>query len=92
VTGLYLLHFDPPYRHAGHYLGFAVDVDRRVAEHRAANGKASPLVKAAIAAGSVVTLARIWPGGDRKLERRLKNQHGSGRFCPICLAGEGVTS
>jgi predicted GIY-YIG superfamily endonuclease len=92
VTGLYLLHFDPPYLHAGHYLGFAEDVDRRVSEHLAANGKASPLVRAALAAGSAVSLARTWPGGDRKLERRLKNQHNTPRLCLVCRAQKEANS
>lgn len=85
MTGLYLLHFDPPYRHAGHYLGFALDVDRRVDEHLRSLASSSPLVRAAIAAGSAVSLARVWPGGDRTLERRLKRRHCHARFCPVCL-------
>lgn len=86
MTGLYLLHLEPPYQHAGHYLGFAVNIERRVRQHLRATGKASPLVRAALEAGSTVELARVWPDGDRTLERRLKNQHGHGRFCPICRA------
>lgn len=84
--GLYLLHFEPRYQHAGHYLGYAADVERRVGEHRAATQKASPLVRAALAAGAVVTLARTWPQGSRTLERRLKRQGGLSRHCPICRA------
>jgi hypothetical protein len=33
---VYLLHFDRPYRHARHYLGWAEDLDNRLAEHAAA--------------------------------------------------------
>jgi hypothetical protein len=84
VTGLYLLHFEPRLHHAGHYLGFAVDVERRVGEHLAAGAKASPLVRAAIAAGSVVELVRTWPAGDRTLERRLKREKHGPRLCPVC--------
>lgn len=86
MTGLYLLHFDPPYRHAGHYLGFALDVERRVREHLRSGPRSSPLVRAALAAGSVVTLARTWEGGDRTLERRLKRWNGHARLCPLCRA------
>ena len=86
MTGLYLLHFEPRYRHAGHYLGFADDVDRRVAQHRAAGERSSPLVRAALAAGSRVDLIRVWPNGDRGLERRLKRQGGLSRHCPACRA------
>lgn len=92
MTGLYLLHFDPPYRHAGHYLGYADDVDRRVGEHLRAIAKSSPLIRAALASGSTVTLARTWPGGDRNLERRLKNRHGLGPLCPLCRNGKEPTA
>jgi hypothetical protein len=84
VTGLYLLHFSRPYQHARHYLGFAVDVERRVGEHLAAGSKASPLVRAALAAGLAVELVRTWPGGDRTLERRLKRANHGPRLCPVC--------
>lgn len=84
TRGLYLLHFEPRYRHAGHYLGYANDVQRRVQVHMACGAKSSPLIRAALAAGSTVTLARTWPGGERTLERRLKNAGGLSRHCPIC--------
>jgi hypothetical protein len=82
--GLYLLHFDPPYKHAGHYLGYGNDVWQRMHEHRHTQSKSSPLVRAALANGSTVVLARIWRNGDRTLERRLKRQGGLSRHCPFC--------
>ncbi len=85
-AGLYLLHFEPRYRHAGHYLGYAGDTERRIAEHRRCGDRSSPLVRAAIAAGATVTVARLWPGGDRTLERRLKRGGGLSRHCPTCRA------
>ena len=84
MRGLYLLHFEPRYQHAGHYLGYSKDIDARVAEHLACNGKSSPLVKAAVEAGCEVTVARLIPGGTRTLERKLKNQGGLAVHCPIC--------
>ena len=48
---LYLLHIEPRYRHAGHYLGFTPDlrVNRRAMEHiDGVRHKASPLVLAAL--------------------------------------------
>lgn len=86
MRGLYLLHFAPRYQHAGHYLGYADDVERRVAEHLACNGRSSPLVRAAITAGCEVTLARTIAGGTRTLERRLKRSGGLSRHCPLCRA------
>lgn len=84
MRGLYLLHFEPRFKHAGHYLGYSDDVERRVAEHLACNGRSSPLVRAAIAAGCEVTIARTIAGGTRTLERRLKRQGGLSRHCPTC--------
>ena len=83
--GLYLLHLEPRYLHAGHYLGYADDIARRVREHvRGPKSKSSPLVRAAVAAGSSVTLERVWLGEGRELERRLKKQGGLSRHCPTC--------
>ena len=79
---VYLLHFDRPYHHARHYIGFATDLDRRMEEHRA--GRGARLMAVIASAGIGFVVARTWPG-DRKLERRLKNYHGP-RLCPICGA------
>ena len=68
---MYLLHFEPAYRaatvtggvkEAGHYLGScAGDAATRLAEHVA--GRGSPLVRAAVQAGSTVSVVRTWRGG-----------------------------
>jgi hypothetical protein len=81
---LYLLHFAPAYHHARHYLGWTSGpVEDRVATHLA--GRGSPLVAAAVAAGVTITLAASWPG-SRTQERRLKDWHKTGQFCPTCRA------
>jgi predicted GIY-YIG superfamily endonuclease len=80
-----LLHFDTPYRHARHYLGYAADLDVRLAQHRA--GRGARLVEVITEAGISFTLARTWEG-DRTMERRLKNRHASPRLCPLCRARE----
>src|SRR5690349_15538335 len=89
-VALYLLHLEPRYRHAGHYLGFTEepDVTRRVAEHLAGGAKASPLIKAAMQVGCRVTIARTWTGqgADRTRERRIKNTGTIPNYCPICRA------
>jgi hypothetical protein len=66
---LYLLHFNPPYRHAGHYLGFAEDVPTRVQIHRW--GLGARLTRVAVMAGCDLQLVRVLPG-DRKRERAIK--------------------
>lgn len=80
---VYVLHFDPAYRHARHYIGWARNVDARLAAHLAGSG--SPLMRAAVQAGIEVRLAATF-AGSRQLERRLKRWHKTGQFCPLCRA------
>jgi hypothetical protein len=79
---LYLLHFDPRYRHAGHYLGYTENLPKRFAMHM--RGKGSPLVKAAVKNGSIIILVRIWDE-DGNAEQEIKRVVGSRvRLCPVC--------
>ena len=82
---IYLLHFSGKVSdHAQHYLGWAIDADKRVRQHINGHAKASPLVLAAKAEGFKITLAATWPG-TRADERRLKTAgHFPERLCPIC--------
>lgn len=82
MTGLYLLHFDPAFGHAQHYLGWAKDIDDRLARHM--KGIGSNLVRHAVAAGSRVELVRTWEDATRTDEARLKKQGSRARLCPIC--------
>lgn len=78
----YLLHFDGPFGHAMHYLGFCEnDLTSRLKFHLA--GRGSKLVKAAVEAGTAIYLVRLWKGASRDDERRLKG-HSSTRYCPVC--------
>jgi len=87
MTGqVYLLHLDRPYKHARHYMGWAHDLDARLARHRSGNG--ARLIAVAAQAGIGWQLARTWPG-DRTLERRLKKRKNAPRLCPVCQAGAG---
>lgn len=81
---IYLLHFDQPYRHARHYLGFAEDLDARLERH--ASGHGARLMEVVTAAGITWRCVRTWQGG-RKLERQLKNRKEAPALCPVC-AGE----
>lgn len=78
---VYLLHFDAPLAHAQHYVGYAEDLEARIARHRKGNG--ARLVSVFAEKGIGFTVARTWPG-DRKQERRIKNLKNSPRLCPIC--------
>jgi hypothetical protein len=77
---LYLLHIEPPYKHAKHYLGYSEDLPARLRAHAAGNG--ARLIAVATAAGCEWQLARVWIG-DRRLERS-KKKCGKTRSCPIC--------
>ncbi len=94
-SGCYLLHFEPRYKHAGHYLGWAEDIGRRVYDHEMGQSGV-PLTTAAARAGVSMTLARTWPGLDRDGERKLKGFRNTGRkgglrrLCPICKAQKGA--
>jgi hypothetical protein len=80
---VYLLHLDPPYKHARHYTGHA-DPGRlraRLAAHAAGTG--ARLMQVVKDAGGSFRLARTWPGG-RARERELKDRHEAPRLCPIC--------
>lgn len=83
---VYLLHFERPLcpgRHtAQHYLGWALDLDVRLAAHRA--GRGARLTQIAVERGIGFEVVRTWPG-DRTLERKLKNRKESPRFCPLCF-------
>jgi hypothetical protein len=79
ISGVYLVHLDEPYFHARHYVGYADDIARRIETHH--KGRGSPLLAAATAAGIGWVVVQIWPGGDRRFERKLHNRHGS-RLCP----------
>ena len=83
---VYILYLEPGFRHARHYIGWALDVDARLAEQLA--GADSPLIRAAVVAGVRVELAATIPG-SRHLKRRLKRWHKTGQFCPLCRAARG---
>ena len=86
---VYLIHFDRPYRHAQHYIGYSSSgtygsgmLQRRMAAH--ANGTGARLMQVVTEAGIGWAVARIWPGADRYFERRLKRRGSAKRICPVC--------
>jgi hypothetical protein len=82
----YLLHLDPPLRHARHYLGFAEgderDLEDRLADHGGPHG--AKILAAQLAAGGTWHLTRTWPGTTRADERRIKNTAHVPHYCPDC--------
>ena len=87
VGNIYLLHFERPYLHAGHYLGWTEGpIQERIARH--VSGHGSPLVACVVRLGIKVLLSRSWFNVTRKKERSLKNIGGLRRQCPICKEQE----
>lgn len=81
IGTIYLIHFDSPYKHARHYIGWTTDLNARLAAH--ANGTGARLMEVITAAGIGWSLARTWTG-TRSRERQIKNQGGASRCCPLC--------
>lgn len=81
---VYLLHFDTPYKHARHYIGYCDDsnLEHRIEQHR--NGTGARLMQIVALAKITFTVARTWPGQNKRFERRLKKCKKPLRFCPIC--------
>ncbi|WP_205669112.1 hypothetical protein [Amycolatopsis suaedae] len=78
---VYLLHFDQPYKHARHYLGWAADLNQRLMQHQQGHG--ARLLAVIRQHGITWTLARTW-SGTRTRERQIKQQGGASRVCPHC--------
>lgn len=95
---VYLIHFDTPYPRddrspVRHYLGWSSSgptsrgmIRRRLSNH--ATGRGSALMRA-VSRVSSWSVVRVWPTGDRTLERAIKRQRNLPRYCPVCR-GERV--
>jgi predicted GIY-YIG superfamily endonuclease len=85
---VYLLHLDPPYKHARHYLGWAADLAARMADH--AEGRGARLLAVQKAAGGTWHLTRTWTDATRSYERRIKNTGHVPHYCPACQPGRSA--
>lgn len=82
---VYLIHIHPPYKHAAHYVGFTPtekSFRQRMKDHLFGNG--SRLCAAASDAGCALQIAYVWPDGDRRFERYLKDRRDYAKWCPLC--------
>lgn len=91
---VYLIHFDRPYHHARHYIGYSGSgptgrelIKQRLTHH--ATGRGNPLMYAVTQAGIGWQVVRVWWGMGRPFERLLKNRKYAPRLCPVCR-GERV--
>jgi hypothetical protein len=81
---VFLLHFDPPYRHARHRYVSALDratLDRQLAAVH--NGGGNGLLFAAKANGVAIEVVRSWDGG-RCRAQQLRKCGSAARACPTC--------
>ncbi len=87
MGSVYLIHFDKPYKHAKHYLGYVKGgreaVFKRYERHKLGIG--SVLMKVVTEAGIGSSLSRIWYDKDQAFERKLKAR-GKLDICPICIS------
>lgn len=89
---VYLLHFSRPISEAHscqHYLGWCLDINARLAMHRA--GKGARLTQVAVERGIGFEVVRTWEG-SRELERHLKNSKRGPRLCPLCRQIHGLAA
>ncbi len=88
---VYLYHFEPKYKHAGHYLGSTCFLDERLAAHE--RGAGARLMEVVVAAGVTPVLARLWKfeteAEARALEKTFKHRHNSWQICPLCTPALG---
>jgi len=84
---VYILHLDPPYKHAAHYSGFSPEagdgVQARVAEHAAGGPAAARLMQVQHEAGGTFRVGRMWRGVTREREVRVK-ESSAAKYCLIC--------
>lgn len=81
---VYIIHFDRPYEHARHYVGWSRDLwmlELRLRHHR--NGEGAKLMRAVTAAGIDWHVSTLFYA-DRNEERRIKNCGGAARHCREC--------
>ena len=79
---VYLIHFQTKLKHAGHYVGYAEKVNKRLAHHR--HGTGARVLAVCNERGIEYDIARTWEGEGRDFERKLKNCKNAARYCPVC--------
>jgi putative endonuclease len=90
---VYILHFSAPLGNldnskaqASHYIGWAEDVQARIAQHRAGTG--ARITRAAVERGIELILVAVVPA-PVSFEKYLKARKATPCFCSICSAAKG---
>jgi len=79
---VYLIHFNEPFKHAKHYVGWTTDVESRILCHK--EGRGARLMQVLNENGIDWQLVRVWEGASRGFERKIKNMKKTSLYCPIC--------
>lgn len=80
---VYLIHFERPYKHATHYLGFTEgNAFERLLTHKL--GRGARLLEVLNQQRISYDISRIWHNKDRTFERTLKCWKKSRQLCPCC--------
>ena len=78
----YLLHFDAPHPNGSrHYLGWAKDAVKRLAQHRA--GRGGRATKCLVRLGISFEMVAVWMG-TRATEKMLRTKQPYSDLCPKC--------
>lgn len=82
---IYLVHFERPYRHAQHYVGWTRELRQRFYRHTsdAPLRRGSALMRAVVAAGIGFKVVAVW-SGTRTDERQIHQHRNNKRRCPVC--------
>ena len=90
---IYLLHFarplgnlSNPRAQAQHYVGFATDLEERVAQQ--ISGIGARITRAAVAQEIEISLVAAWQA-PLSFEKHLKRIKNAPRYCPICCRSAG---
>jgi predicted GIY-YIG superfamily endonuclease len=78
---VYMIHFEQPYKHARHYVGYSDNLTFRLQHHR--NGTGARLMQVVNEAGIGWVVALV-AEGTRLDERALKNRKNTPKLCPVC--------
>lgn len=90
---VYVIHFDKPYKHAKHYTGIALDVEKRMKQY--SKGQGSRLMKVLKEHNIGFKYKVIVEYGtyseahaeEKRLKTKVKKPQ---RYCPICKLNKGI--
>ena len=91
IGTVYILHFDQPFHHARHYVGFTnKDIYERFREH--AGGSGAKLMAAVSKAKIGFAVSKTFADKTREFERKIKKQKNSWKHCPKCRLLRGLSA